>query len=74
MQVSDLEHIFGKYFPNEQAMKDGLEILLMVEGRMKGTAFVTFQDEELAEEALEEVNGYKLYDKPMIIQYGKQTK
>ena len=39
----------------------------MKEGRMKGQAFVTFQDEELAEEALEEVNGFKLYDKPMII-------
>jgi RNA recognition motif-containing protein len=39
----------------------------MKEGRMRGQAFVTFQDEELAEEALEEVNGFKLHDKPMII-------
>lgn len=71
VEISDLERIFGKYFPSEQAMKDGLDIKLMKEGRMKGQAFVTFQDEELAEEALEEINGYKLYDKPMIIQYGK---
>ncbi len=34
---------------------------------MKGQAFVTFQDEELAEEAMEEVNGFKLHDKPLII-------
>jgi len=71
VEISDLERIFGKFFTSDLAMKEGLDIKLMKEGRMKGQAFVTFQDEELAEQALEEVNGYKLYDKPMIIQYGK---
>ncbi len=34
---------------------------------MKGQAFVAFPSVELAQHALEEVNGYILRDKPMVI-------
>lgn len=43
-----------------------LQIRVM-EGRMKGQAFVTFPSVELAREALVTVNGYLLKEKPIVI-------
>lgn len=43
----------------------------IMSGRMRGQAFITFDSKETASEALVLVNGYKLHDKPIIIQYGK---
>ena len=43
-----------------------LQIRVM-EGRMKGQAFVTFPSVELAREALTTVNGYLLKDKPIVV-------
>ncbi|XP_063415453.1 RNA-binding protein 41-like [Mytilus trossulus] len=43
----------------------------IMSGRMRGQAFVTLDSKETASEALGLVNGYKLHDKPIIIQYGK---
>lgn len=42
-------------------------------GRMKGQAFVTFQDEEMATKALNMCNGYLLHEKPLVIEYGKKS-
>lgn len=41
-------------------------------GRMKGQAFVTFENEEIATNALNTCNGYMLHDKPIVIEYGKK--
>lgn len=41
---------------------------------MKGQAFITFPKVEQASEALEDVNGYILNDKPMVIAFGKVKK
>lgn len=49
-------------------------ISLMKEGRMKGQAFITFPKVKQASEALEDVNGYILNDKPMVIAFGKVKK
>lgn len=46
----------------------------MQEGRMKGQAFVTFQNEGQAIKALLDTNGYILKDKPMVVQYAKAAK
>lgn len=54
--------------------KATLDIRHMKEGRMKGQAFVTFPNENIAEKALKCVHGYILQDKPMVIQYGKSGK
>lgn len=51
-----------------------LEVRLMQEGRMKGQAFVTFQNEGQAIKALLDTNGYILKDKPMVVQYAKAAK
>ncbi|KAK9330315.1 hypothetical protein V1520DRAFT_369635 [Lipomyces starkeyi] len=39
--------------------------------RMRGQAFVVFDDVESASEALDEVQGFELFDKPMVIQFAK---
>ena len=44
-----------------------LEIQLKMKGRLRGQAFITFPSTEQAARALEEVHGYILKDKPMII-------
>lgn len=46
----------------------------MQEGRMKGQAFVTLQNVEQAQRALEETNGYILKDKPMVVHFAKVNK
>jgi len=46
----------------------------MQEGRMKGQAFITLQNDVQAKMALEETNGYILKDKPMVVQFAKTVK
>ena len=63
---------FVKHCTDEE--KATLDIRHMKEGRMKGQAFVTFPNENVAEKALKCAHGYILQDKPMVIQYGKSGK
>lgn len=46
----------------------------MQEGRMKGQAFITLQNNVQAQMALDETNGYILKDKPMVVQFAKAAK
>lgn len=39
----------------------------MTEGRMKGQAFIKFESVEAASRALNEVHGYLLHEKPILI-------
>ncbi|XP_046970662.1 RNA-binding protein 41-like isoform X1 [Vanessa cardui] len=47
--------------------------LRLMTGRMRGQAFVTFQSEDLAIQALEEVNGTILDGRPIIAQFGRNS-
>lgn len=47
--------------------------LRLMTGRMRGQAFVAFQNEELAIQALEEVNGTILSGRPVIAEFGRNT-
>ncbi|XP_075981841.1 uncharacterized protein LOC142980392 [Anticarsia gemmatalis] len=47
--------------------------LRMMSGRMRGQAFVAFQHEELAIQALEEINGTILSGRPVIAEFGRNT-
>ncbi|XP_036379794.1 RNA-binding protein 41 [Megalops cyprinoides] len=52
---------------------DGPSVLYrLLTGRLKGQAFITFSDVETAQAALELVNGYRLLDKPLVIEFGRQ--
>ena len=39
--------------------------------KAKGQAFIVFDDVEAAERAIKEVQGFELFDKPMILDYAK---
>lgn len=43
-------------------------------GRMRGQAFITFPNKEIAWQALHLVNGYKLRGKILVIEFGKNRK
>ncbi|XP_076836351.1 RNA-binding protein 41 isoform X1 [Brachyhypopomus gauderio] len=46
----------------------------LLTGRLKGQAFITFSDIETAGMALERLNGYRLLDKPLVIEFGRERK
>ncbi|KAM8799972.1 RNA-binding protein 41 [Eudromia elegans] len=43
----------------------------LLSGRMRGQAFITFPDMQVAQEAMQLVNGYNLQGKPLVIEFGK---
>ncbi|KAI3437099.1 uncharacterized protein J3R85_005840 [Psidium guajava] len=69
--VDDFYFIFGSLFGSADDAKSTLNVKLMQEGRMRGQAFVTFPSIEVAQRALNLVNGYVFKGKPMIIQFGR---
>lgn len=68
--AQDLVSVFIR-FQEEGKDKIGFKLL---DGKMKGRAFITFHDEPTATKALNLVHGFVFKNKPMIIQYGKQQK
>ncbi|KAK6172893.1 hypothetical protein SNE40_016463 [Patella caerulea] len=64
----DLIALFGRF----QQKDEPIIVYKLMSGRMRGQAFITFPDETISKKALELVNGYQLYGKPIIIQYGKK--
>jgi U11/U12 small nuclear ribonucleoprotein 65 kDa protein len=72
---SDLKRIYGRYINwNDSSHCNSFDIRLMKEGRMKGQAFITLPNERIATEALEETNGYLLYDKPIVVTFARSAK
>ncbi|KAF7801501.1 U11/U12 small nuclear ribonucleoprotein 65 kDa protein [Senna tora] len=69
--ADDFHFIFGSLFGNIEAARSVLQVKLMQEGRMRGQAFITFPSIDLAQHALNLVNGYVFKGKPMIIQFGR---
>ncbi|CAO2622901.1 RNA-binding protein 41 [Lemmus lemmus] len=41
-------------------------------GRMRGQAFITFPNKDIAWQALHQINGYKLHGKILVIEFGKK--
>ena len=71
--AADLEFIFGRYFASEQETRSGLDIKVM-DGKMKGCAFLGFQSLELAQQAQTELNGVMYHGQPLVILFGKKEK
>ncbi|KAG8182923.1 hypothetical protein JTE90_028745 [Oedothorax gibbosus] len=67
--VQELRSIFAHF------EKDSLPCIeyRLCTGRMKGQAFVKFQNAESAAEALKFANGFMLRERPLIIEFGKKT-
>lgn len=53
------------------ALISQLDVKLMKGGRMKGQAFVRMRNVDTARRALDEVCGYVLKGKPIVVQFGK---
>ena len=71
----NLKFIYGRYVDwSNETHANAFDIRLMKEGRMKGQAFVTFSNEQSAEKALNETNGYLLFEKPMIVSFARSAK
>ncbi|KAJ8975690.1 hypothetical protein NQ317_017374 [Molorchus minor] len=71
--VKDLEYIYHRYKVPEGGTPSQFDIRLMQEGRMKGQAFVTLDNVELAQKALKETNGYILKDKPLVVVFARSA-
>ncbi|XP_028839662.1 RNA-binding protein 41 isoform X1 [Denticeps clupeoides] len=66
--VAQLVSLFSRF-----QCKDEPPILYrLLTGRLKGQAFITFSDKDTAQAALELLNGYRLLDKPLVIEFGRQ--
>ncbi|XP_015374385.1 PREDICTED: RNA-binding protein 41-like, partial [Diuraphis noxia] len=59
--------VFGKY---NKLQNSDIVYRYMKKGKMKGQAFIEFENIEVAEKALEENLGLILEEKPLIIQFG----
>lgn len=75
VKQKNLEFIFKRYYvKSEDPEKESVfNIRHMTEGRMKGQAFVTLDNIELAQQAVKETNGYILNDRPMVVVFGKSS-
>ncbi|XP_064319214.1 RNA-binding protein 41 isoform X1 [Phalacrocorax carbo] len=65
--MKDLVSLFAR-FQKEDSPPIQFRLL---SGRMRGQAFITFPDIQLAQDAMLLVNGYKLQGKPLVIEFGK---
>uniref|UniRef100_A0A8D2IYB3 RNA-binding region-containing protein 3 n=1 Tax=Varanus komodoensis TaxID=61221 RepID=A0A8D2IYB3_VARKO len=75
VQEKDLKFIFGRYVDfSSETERIMFDIRLMKEGRMKGQAFIGLPNEKAAAKALKEVNGYILFDKPMVVQFARSAR
>ncbi|KAJ5218851.1 uncharacterized protein N7498_000950 [Penicillium cinerascens] len=59
-----LEEIFSEF-------GNVLEIVAKTNLKAKGQAFIVFDSVEAATRAIDEVNGFELFDKPMVLDYAK---
>lgn len=48
-----------------------IELVAKTNLKAKGQAFVVFDETEAAERAIREVQGFELFDKPMLLDYAK---
>lgn len=62
-ELVDLYSIFSK----------NINVNLMTKGRLRGQAFVSFTDKSEASLALKCTNGYMLHERPMSVQFGKES-
>jgi U11/U12 small nuclear ribonucleoprotein 65 kDa protein len=71
---NDLKYIFGSYINwSNEIEVNSFDIRYMTQGRMKGQAFITLPNENIASIALNQTNGYILNDKPLIVQFARSA-
>lgn len=73
VEAKDLEYIYKRYLEVDENTKSVFNVRLMQEGRMKGQAFITLDNVQLAQKALEETNGFILKDRPLVVVFAKSA-
>lgn len=71
--IKDLEYIYNRYKIPEGDTPSLFDIRLMQEGRMKGQAFITLDNIDLAQKAVKETNGYILKEKPLVVVFARSA-
>nr|XP_015207029.1 PREDICTED: RNA-binding protein 41 [Lepisosteus oculatus] len=66
--LAQLVSVFSRFQPPRAPV---LRYRLLT-GRLKGQAFITFPDAATAREALELANGFRLLDRPLVIEFGRE--
>ncbi|KAJ8276788.1 hypothetical protein COCON_G00085400 [Conger conger] len=62
--LSQLVSLFSRFQPPGPPL-----LYRLLTGRLKGQAFITFPDTQKAEAALDLLNGYRLLEKPLVIEF-----
>ncbi|XP_051034869.1 RNA-binding protein 41 isoform X2 [Phodopus roborovskii] len=70
VKEKDLVSLFARF----QEKKGPPIQFQMMTGRMRGQAFITFPNKDIAWQALNQINGYKLHGKILVIEFGKNKK
>lgn len=71
----DLEYIFGRYVDwSSDVQIQAFDIRVMQSGRLRGQAFIGLPTEDAACTARQEVNGYELQGKPLVVSFARTTK
>ncbi|XP_052592637.1 RNA-binding protein 41 isoform X3 [Peromyscus californicus insignis] len=66
----DLVSLFARF---QEKTGPPIQFQIMT-GRMRGQAFITFPNKDIAWQALHQINGYKLHGKILVIEFGKNKK
>ncbi|KAM6907180.1 RNA-binding protein 41 [Xenentodon cancila] len=66
--VAQLVALFSRFEKKDQP----LILYRLLTGRMKGQAFITLPDAEMAQKALQLVHGYRLLGKPLVVEFGRE--
>uniref|UniRef100_A0A3P8VV92 RNA-binding protein 41 n=1 Tax=Cynoglossus semilaevis TaxID=244447 RepID=A0A3P8VV92_CYNSE len=66
--VAQLVALFSRFEPD----KGPPIIYKLLTGRMKGQAFITLSDPEMAQNALQLIHGYRLLGKPLVVEFGRE--
>ncbi|XP_070540574.1 RNA-binding region-containing protein 3-like [Ptychodera flava] len=70
----DLRYIFGRYIDFSSELESDMFDVRLMDGRMKGQAFIGLPNESKAKKALEETNAYLLHGKPIVVQFARSAK
>lgn len=68
---NDLKRLFSIFLPEDDEGRRSFDIRLMTNGKLRGQAFVSMGSTDIAKKALQETNGYILYDKPIIVVFAR---
>ena len=75
VEENDLKLVYGRYIDwSDENQAKLFDIQLKKTGPMKGQAFVTLPNKEIAQKALDDTNGFVLFEKPIVVSFSRSAK